>query len=74
MVCPATVSLHPVLAGKLSVTPDYEFRASGRLKEDYDNGRSYMPFDKGRIHVPVRATDRPDRRLLEWHGAERFLG
>jgi len=60
--------------GYVTVTPDYRFNVSKRLKEDFDNGRSYQPFDKKPIHVPELARDRPDANLLDWHNTQRFLG
>ena len=60
--------------GYVTITPDYRFCVSKRLKEDFDNGRSYLPFDKSRIHVPERPDDRPDAKLLDWHSTQRFLG
>jgi putative restriction endonuclease len=60
--------------GYVTVSPDRRFLVSRRLKEDFDNGRSYFPFDRRLIGVPPDAAERPDPALLEWHGSERFLG
>ena len=60
--------------GYVTVTPDYRFLVSRRLKTDFDNGRTYFPYDKRSISVPRDLADRPDPELLQWHSSERFLG
>ena len=60
--------------GYVTVTPDYHFLVSRRLKQDFDNGRTYFPFNKQSITVPRNLADRPDPKLLQWHSSERFLG
>jgi len=59
--------------GYVTVTPDYRFLVSQRLKKDFDNGRTYFPFSGQPITVPRAPIDRPDPKLLEWHGKEIFL-
>ncbi|GAB4108110.1 MAG: hypothetical protein Kow001_03530 [Acidobacteriota bacterium] len=60
--------------GYVTVTPDYRFLVSDRLRQDFANGRSYEPFKGTRIAVPRDPRDRPDPQLLGWHNSERFLG
>jgi putative restriction endonuclease len=60
--------------GYVTVTPDYRFRVSHRLKADFDNGEVYYRMNGGEIWVPREATKRPDRELLEWHADTIFLG
>lgn len=36
--------------GHVSVTPDYEFDVSRRLKDDFDNGEPYYPLE-GKRHL-----------------------
>jgi putative restriction endonuclease len=59
--------------GYVTVTPDYKFRVSPRLKEDWDNGRVYYELDGSQISVPAPATERPARGELEWHADTVFL-
>ncbi|HZN57599.1 MAG TPA: HNH endonuclease [Planctomycetota bacterium] len=59
--------------GYVTVTPDYRFHVSERLREDYRNGRSYFPFDNSTIRLPSAQTDRPDRDALAWHQSTVFL-
>lgn len=58
--------------GYIGVTPDYRVRISSRLKEEYQNGRSYYPLQDGRLIPPPGAADRPDPDLLDWHINEVF--
>jgi putative restriction endonuclease len=60
--------------GYVTVTPDLRVEVSRRLREEYENGRSYYPFHGAAIHVPRSSRDRPDRELLEWHNTNCFLG
>ena len=60
--------------GYVTVTPDLIVRVSPRLKQDFDNGRSYYPFDDHPVRVPDSLEDRPDPEHLEWHVKNVFLG
>jgi len=55
-------------AGYVTVTPRYEIRVSRRLKDDFDNGEPYYPFDGRPIGLPDRRGVRPAVEFLEWHG------
>jgi putative restriction endonuclease len=61
--------------GYVTVTPDYEVRVSGALRDDWQNGKRYYEFDRQRLRV-VPAADRlkPSREALAWHGERVFLG
>jgi putative restriction endonuclease len=52
-------------SGYITVTPDYCIEVSGRLKEEFENGRYYYPFH-GRFlhHIPEDPVDQPSRELL----------
>jgi len=47
---------------------------SARLREDYQNGRSYYPLQGSLLKVPPAAFHRPDRVFLEWHNQNVFRG
>ena len=63
--------------GYVTVTPDYEFRVSRRLQDDYANGKVYYELErelKGRaIWTPDAPYPKPDPERLERHATERFL-
>lgn len=61
--------------GYVTVTPDATVRISGRLCEDWENGRRYYEYDgRSLARLPDQAGWRPSREALEWHGERVFLG
>ena len=60
-------------AGYVTVTPDYKFRASGRLKGDFNNGEDYFQLSGSPIWLPRESYNRPNREFLEWHSDTKFL-
>ena len=60
--------------GYVTVTPDYTFRVGDRLRDEFQNGRSYYGLDKARIAVPKHEILRPNRELLAWHEERVFKG
>lgn len=60
--------------GYITVTPTLDIEVSRRLKEDYENGRSYYPYHGKRINVPHEVQDSPAPDFLLWHNTERYLG
>ena len=61
-------------AGYVTVTPNYRFRVSGRIKKEFDNGEEYYALDGAPIWLPRHADSRPQREALEWHADARFIG
>ena len=61
-------------AGYVAVTPDYRFRVSRRLKDDFDNGEPYYPLEGSEIWLPGDPTARPNKEFLEEHYETRFRG
>ncbi len=60
--------------GYVTITPDYEFRASRRLRDEFDNGENYFAMQGSELSLPGRQEDRPSREFLEWHSDTMFLG
>ena len=60
--------------GYLTVNAGFELEVSGRLREDFANGRSYYPYHGQKIRVPSRPELRPSTEYLEWHNNHRYLG
>jgi putative restriction endonuclease len=60
--------------GYVTITPAYEFRASRRLREEFQNGEEYFAMEERELWLPPRANDRPSREFLEWHNDVAFLG
>ena len=59
--------------GYVTITPDFKFRVSSRLNEDWRNGKIYYQLDGQPIHVPRDPSCHPDRTQLEWHADTVFL-
>ena len=66
--------------GYVTVTPDFEFRVGGALREEYENGPIYYDLEQslrdGRrvIRLPANPGHRPDRDRLAWHKDVIFKG
>lgn len=60
--------------GYVAVTPDYRFRVSDSLREEFNNGRSYYSFDDTAIALPEELDLRPRPERLEWHLQEIYRG
>jgi putative restriction endonuclease len=61
-------------AGYVTVTPEYKFEVSRRIKEEFENGRDYYALDGSRIRLPEDIADRPAVESLIWHNEQRYLG
>jgi len=59
--------------GYVSVTSDYRFRVSPRLRTDWQNGRVYYDLADQPIHLPSIETSRPSQLELAWHSKTVFL-
>jgi putative restriction endonuclease len=59
--------------GYLTVTPEHRLEVSARLKQDFDNGKSYYPLHGHGVTLPRSLADRPDSEQLAWHNENVFL-
>jgi putative restriction endonuclease len=60
-------------AGYVTVTSDYRFEVSRRIREDFENGRDYYALQGRPVKTPDRPDFRPDHIGLRWHNENRFL-
>ncbi len=60
--------------GYVTVTPEHHFVVSRRLRDHYENGRTYYPHDGERIHLPTDEINTPQPQSLQWHNENCFLG
>jgi putative restriction endonuclease len=60
--------------GYATVTPDYRFKVSRRLREEWSNGKVYYDLEDRSVWVPRQARERPSRLELEWHSDTVFKG
>ena len=61
-------------AGYLTVTPDHRVEASTTMREDFNDGESYLRLHGSRIHLPARESLQPDPAALLWHNENRYRG
>ena len=60
--------------GYVTVSQDYHFEVSKRIKTEFDNGRNYYLLHGKEISLPQQSTDQPDKSLLKWHNETIFRG
>lgn len=61
-------------SGYVTVTPQYQFEVSRRIKEEFENGRDYYALHGSRIRLPQDLAHRPAVESLIWHNEQRYLG
>jgi putative restriction endonuclease len=61
-------------AGYVTVTPDLRFEVSGRIREEFDNGKHYYALHGHKIEPPFDAGHQPDPVTLIWHNEHCFRG
>ncbi len=60
--------------GYVTIDEKYRFIVGRRLRNDFENGRTYYSLNGTRLMLPAEAQSRPAQAALEWHRTERFLG
>lgn len=61
--------------GYLSVTPDLAVEVSGKIREEFENGKDYYAFHGRKLTVvPSSSADRPASEFLDWHNRNVYLG
>jgi len=61
-------------AGYVTITPDLHFEVSGRIKEEFNNGKHYYALHGRQIRVPEDAGQQPAAVALTWHNEHCFRG
>jgi putative restriction endonuclease len=61
-------------AGYVTVTPQHRVEVSGRMHDDFDDGKNYLRLHGRTIVVPERSEHQPDPAILRWHNENRFRG
>ena len=60
--------------GYVTVDEEYRFVVGRRLKDDFENGRSYYGLHGQAITLPHEAAMRPSFAAIAWHRDQVFLG
>jgi putative restriction endonuclease len=67
--------LHTLLdKGYVTVTPEWRFRVSRSIRDEFENGRDYYALEGRAVRIPARAELAPGREYLEWHAGHVFRG
>jgi putative restriction endonuclease len=61
-------------AGYVTVTPEFRFEVSRRIREEFDNGKHYYELHGRTIAMPVDGALRPETGALAWHNEHCFRG
>lgn len=61
-------------AGYVTVTPAMRFEVSGRIREEFENGRDYYSLHGRTIDLPDDLIRRPASAALTWHNETVFRG
>lgn len=60
--------------GYVTVDEEHQFVVGRRLKEDFENGRSYYALHGQAVTLPREAAMRPSTAAMAWHREQVFLG
>ena len=61
-------------SGYVTITPDFRFEVSRRIREEYENGRAYYALNGQPVAPPTKRDEAPDPETLRWHRDNVFLG
>jgi putative restriction endonuclease len=60
--------------GYVAVDDEHRFVVGRRLKDDFENGRSYYGLHGLTLKLPDNPATHPSAHALEWHRENQFLG
>lgn len=60
--------------GYLTITPEYKFEVSRKIKEEFENGHEYYQYHGKQIRLPSHANLYPSLKYLEWHTNTLYKG
>jgi len=60
--------------GYVTVSEDYRFEVSRRIKEEFENGRDYYALQGKEILLPTNKSSWPERNFIQWHHENVFRG
>jgi putative restriction endonuclease len=60
--------------GYVTVSEDYRFEVSRRIKEEFENGRDYYALQGKKILLPSSKSSWPEKNFIQWHHENVFRG
>jgi len=61
-------------AGYVTISTDFKFLVSAKIREEFENGRHYYALHGGEVLLPKDPVQRPHSSALSWHNEFRFKG
>ena len=58
--------------GYATISPDYRFEVSRRIREEFENGGDYYAMHGKQLHLPVQEKLRPANEFITWHNDNIF--
>ena len=60
--------------GYVTISPDYHFEVSKRIKEEFENGRDYYTMHGKSLYLPPERKLQPVPEFISWHNENVFRG
>jgi len=60
--------------GYVTITNDFHFEVSRRIREEFENGRDYYALNGNKLNVPAKPVYRPALEFITWHNENIYLG
>jgi len=58
--------------GYVTVTPEYKFEVSKRIRDEFENGRDYYALQGKPLYLPMASQQRPHSEFIKWHNDHVF--
>jgi putative restriction endonuclease len=62
------------LTGYVTITPEYRFEVSRKIRDEFENGRDYYAMNGRVVRLPTRQEFRPGKEFITWHNENVFRG
>lgn len=67
--------IHKLLdSGYATITTDYHFKVSQRIKTDFNNGKNYYALHGVQLSIPEKEDLRLSSEFIMWHNEKKFRG
>ncbi|HOO47323.1 MAG TPA: HNH endonuclease [Deltaproteobacteria bacterium] len=61
-------------SGYVTVTSDYRFEVSRRIRDEFENGRDYYVLQGRRLSIPGEKSMKPSGEFISWHNENVYRG
>lgn len=61
-------------SGYVTITRDYKFEVSRRIKEEFENGRDYYALQGKSLSIPEEPMKKPGSEFISWHNENVYKG